>query len=179
MNNRALSFGLLLAGLSLVGAGAAFYYAGSSAPAAEPAAAVASGTPADALPAPNPALPIVQVWKSPTCGCCTGWVEHMRRAGFQVQVQDVADLTPVKAEHGVAAEHQSCHTSRVDGYTIEGHVPADDIVRLLAERPQITGLAAPGMPVGSPGMEVGNQRDAYDVLAFTKGGETRVWASHP
>jgi hypothetical protein len=177
MNNRVWSFGLLLVGLALVGAGAAYYYATPKAPAEAPTA-TASSVQAEALPAPNPALPVVKVWKSPTCGCCTGWVEHMRKAGFQVEVQDVEDLTAIKAENGVATEHQSCHTGLVDGYTIEGHVPADDIVRLLAERPKITGLAAPGMPVGSPGMEMGAQRDAYDVLAFTKGGQTTVWASH-
>jgi hypothetical protein len=177
MNNRVWSFGLLLVGLCLTGAGVAYWFAGSSAPAEAPSA-IAAATESAELPAPNPALPVVQVWKSPTCGCCTGWVDHMRKAGFQVEVHDVADVTPYKIEHGVAAEHQSCHTSRVDGYTIEGHVPAEDIVRLIAERPQITGLAAPGMPVGSPGMEMGTQRDAYDVLAFSRGGQTSVWASH-
>jgi hypothetical protein len=177
MNNRVWSFGLLLVGLSLVGAGAAFYYAGSGAPPAQPTADAAVAESA-ALPAPDPSLPVVQVWKSPTCGCCTGWVEHMRKAGFRVEVKDLADLTAIKAERGVAAEHQSCHTGLVDGYTIEGHVPVEDIKRLIAERPRITGLAAPGMPVGSPGMEMGTQRDAYDVLAFTRGGQTTVWASH-
>jgi hypothetical protein len=175
MKNRAMSWGMLLAGLCLVGGGAAVYYGATTDRGYLPAAEAAGD---QALPAPNPALPVVHVWKSPTCGCCTGWVDHMRRAGFQVEVEDVADVTPYKTEHGVAPEHASCHTSRVDGYTIEGHVPAEDIVRLLAERPQITGIAAPGMPIGSPGMEMGAQRDAYDVLAFTRGGATRVWASH-
>jgi hypothetical protein len=177
MDKRVWSFGLLLVGLSLVGAGAAFYAAGPGAR-SEASIATTAAAEAAALPAPDPSLPVVQVWKSPTCGCCTGWVEHMRKAGFQVEVKDLVDLTAIKAERGVATEHQSCHTGLVDGYTIEGHVPAEDIKRMLAERPQITGLAAPGMPVGSPGMEMGAQRDAYDVLAFTRGGQTTVWASH-
>ena len=180
MNNRVWIGGLLVAGLSLIGAGAAFYYAGSSAqPVQEPVASPQAALPAAELPTPNPNLPVVHVWKSPTCGCCTGWVDHMRKAGFQVEVEDVADITPIKTAQGVAAEHQSCHTSVVDGYTIEGHVPAEDIVRLLAERPKVTGLAAPGMPVGSPGMEVGSRKDPYEVLLVTRDGRTTVFARYP
>jgi hypothetical protein len=171
---------MLVGGAGLVLAGGAYYLGGDGSaggPAGvQPAPAAAR---AEALPAPNPNLPVVQVWKSPTCGCCAGWVEHMRRAGFQVEVQDVADVTPYKAQHGISPELHSCHTSLVDGYAIEGHVPAEDIVRLLAERPQVSGIAAPGMPVGSPGMEAGNQRDRYDVLTFDREGRTTVWASHP
>jgi hypothetical protein len=103
----------------------------------------------------------------------------MRQAGFTVEVVDLADLTTIKAERGVAPEHQSCHTALVDGYTVEGHVPASDVLRMLEERPEIVGIAAPGMPVGSPGMEMGSQRDRYDVVAFQRDGKTSVWATHP
>lgn len=131
-----------------------------------------------ALPTPDPDLPVVRVWKSPTCGCCGGWVDHLREAGFAVEVEDVQDLASVKAEHGVAPHLQSCHTALVDGFVVEGHVPADDIRKLLEERPEVAGLAVPGMPVGSPGMEYGDQVDPYDVLTFDAEGATTVWASH-
>ncbi|MBW3534086.1 MAG: DUF411 domain-containing protein [Gemmatimonadetes bacterium] len=122
---------------------------------------------------------VVKVWKSPTCGCCGGWVDHMREAGFEVEVVDTQDLRPIKAEHGVTDDLASCHTAVVDGYVVEGHVPAADIRRLLAERPDIAGIAAPGMPTGSPGMEVpGRPADAYDVVAFTRDGGRTVFASH-
>lgn len=107
---------------------------------------VAAGLQARAEPA------TVQVYKSPTCGCCQGWVEHLRESGFAVAVQDVDDLTAIKRMAGVPEALQACHTALVDGYTIEGHVPATAIERLLRERPEIAGLAAPGMPEGSPGM---------------------------
>ena len=172
--NMPMAWALLVGGAGLVLAGGSFYYAGTGGEGDAPSVAEA-----EPIPAANPDLPVVRVWKSPTCGCCSGWVEHMRRAGFQVEVTDLADVTPIKAEHGVAPELQSCHTSLIDGYVVEGHVPAEDIRRLLDERPRIAGLAAPGMPVGSPGMEVGNQRDRYDVVSFGRDGRTAVWASHP
>lgn len=118
------------------------------------------------------------VYKSPTCGCCERWVEHMRASGFQVVVHDTADVAPVKARAGVTAALASCHTAFVDGYAIEGHVPAADVRRLLRERPNVAGLAAPGMPNGSPGME-GMGHDAFDVLAFTRDGGSTVFAAHP
>ena len=118
------------------------------------------------------------VYKSPTCGCCANWVEHMRDAGFAVEVHDTADVAPVKHDHGVPGHLGSCHTAVVDGYVIEGHVPVEDIQRLLAERPEVAGIAVPGMPVGSPGMEMGSRKDPYDVVAFTKGGGVSVFASH-
>jgi hypothetical protein len=172
--NMPMAWALLVGGAGLVLAGGSFYYAGTGDESDAPSVAEA-----EPIPAANPDLPVVRVWKSPTCGCCRGWVEHMRRAGFKVEVTDLADVAPIKAEHGVAPELQSCHTSLVDGYVVEGHVPAEDIRRLLDERPQIAGLAAPGMPVGSPGMEVGEQRDRYDVVSFDRNGRTTVWASHP
>jgi len=122
-------------------------------------------------------LPLVRVWKAPTCGCCGDWVEHIRAAGFPVEVHDVQTLTAVKEEHGISAEHRSCHTATVGGYVVEGHVPADLIRRMIEERPEIRGLAVPGMPVGSPGMEVGDRKDPYDVLALLTGGSVVVYDS--
>ena len=119
----------------------------------------------------------VIVYKSPTCGCCEGWTAHMRANGFHVITKNVYDVTPIKDANGVPPELASCHTATVDGYVIEGHVPASDIKRLLAERPKIRGLAAPGMPAGSPGME-GPYKDHYDVLTFDKNGRTTVFAQH-
>jgi hypothetical protein len=115
------------------------------------------------------------VYKSPTCGCCTKWVEHVQAAGFQVEVHDTADVTPVKNEHGLPQHLASCHTALVDGYVIEGHVPADVIRRLLSERPQVTGIAVPGMPAGSPGMEMGSRKDPYDIIAFARDGKVSVY----
>ncbi len=108
----------------------------------------------------------VTVWKSPSCGCCGKWVDHMRAAGFRVVVREADDLSPVKRTQGVPDRLASCHTALVDGYTIEGHVPAAEVKRLLAERPSARGLAVPGMPVGSPGMEQGSAREPYDVILF-------------
>lgn len=119
----------------------------------------------------------VLVYKSPTCGCCGKWVEHMQQAGFSVEVQETANLVPIKQQMGVPPQLQSCHTAVVGGYLIEGHVPADDIRRLLAERPDIKGLAVPGMPLGSPGME-GPRKDPYAVLAVDKQGGVEVFSRH-
>jgi hypothetical protein len=104
-------------------------------------------------------------------------VGHLRENGFEVKTEDVADLTPVKAEYGVRPQHEGCHTAIVDGYVIEGHVPAADIVRLLEERPDIVGLTVPGMPVGSPGME-GGLPESYEVLTFDEAGVETVYASY-
>ncbi|MCK7499087.1 MAG: DUF411 domain-containing protein [Comamonadaceae bacterium] len=125
-----------------------------------------------------PALPPVQVWKSPTCGCCGAWVDHMRQAGFAVQVHEVADIDASRARLGMPAAYGSCHTARVGDYLLEGHVPAADVKRMLAARPVAIGLAVPGMPVGSPGMEMGRQRDAYDVLLVERNGRARVFAKY-
>ena len=115
------------------------------------------------------------VYKSPTCDCCRKWVEHVRENGFAVTVEDMGDVTPIKERYGVPRALTSCHTAVVGGYAIEGHVPADVIKKLLAERPAVAGLAVPGMPMGSPGME-GPRRDRYQVLTFTRAGETGVYA---
>lgn len=118
------------------------------------------------------------VYKSPTCGCCGKWVEHMEEAGFEVTVDDFANMSMIKEQHGIQPELQSCHTAIVGDYVIEGHVPADAIERLLAEQPDIAGLAVPGMPVGSPGMEVGNRVDSFDVVAYDESGPIEVFASY-
>lgn len=125
---------------------------------------------------PAEAKPLVTVYKSPSCGCCTGWVEHLQANGFDVDVRDGA-VNPIKARLGVPERLWSCHTGVVGGYAIEGHVPAEDIHRLLAERPQAKGLAVPGMPVGSPGMEQGDQREPYEVVLFGER-EPSIWARH-
>ena len=118
---------------------------------------------------------LVTIYKSPTCGCCTKWVSYLERQGFETNVVSTADLASVHAEHGVPHELGSCHTAVVEGYVLEGHVPAAEIKRLLSERPAVVGLAVPGMPAGSPGME-GLVRQSYDVLAFQKDGASVVFA---
>lgn len=107
----------------------------------------------------------VSVWKSPSCGCCEGWVRHMRDAGYSVTVHELDDVDPVKDRLGVPGPLRSCHTAVVDGYVLEGHVPADSVARLLRERPSGKGLAVPGMPQGSPGMETG-VKEPYAVVLF-------------
>jgi hypothetical protein len=117
----------------------------------------------------------IKVYKTPTCGCCKAWVGHLEEAGFKVEVVDMPDLSAVKTKYGVKPELQACHTAVVGNYTIEGHVPADLIVKMLNEKPAIAGLAVPGMPSGSPGME-GGMKESYDVLSFDKTGHTSVYA---
>ena len=119
----------------------------------------------------------VVVYKSPTCGCCNDWVSHLRENGFKVTVHDRRNMNPIKHQMGVPQRLQSCHTAQVGEYVIEGHVPADDIVRLLRERPAVQGLTVPGMPMGSPGME-GPRKDPYEVLTFQPDGKTSVYARH-
>jgi len=118
----------------------------------------------------------VTVYTTPNCGCCTKWAGQLEQAGFDVNVQRVEDLTPIKARYGVGQPLQACHTAVVGGYVVEGHVPADVIQRLLNERPAVTGIAVPGMPIGSPGMEQGGQQETYDVLSFDRSGITKVYA---
>ena len=124
--------------------------------------------------------PVVEVVKTATCGCCSKWVDHMRAAGFTASVTDVGDaeLQKYKQTHGVPEAAKSCHTARVGGYTIEGHVPASEVRRLLVERPEVVGLAVPGMPLGSPGMEVSRVKaHPYDVLAIDASGRTKVFST--
>ena len=123
---------------------------------------------------------VAVVYKTPTCGCCSLWVEHLKKNGFQVEVNDVsaAQVRGVSQAAGLTEDNTSCHTARIGGYIVEGHVPAADIQRLLKEKPAVAGIAAPGMPMGSPGMEQGGRADAYNVIAFTKDGKTSVFAKH-
>ncbi len=128
----------------------------------------------DAVPADGPAI---TVYKSASCGCCGRWVEHLRDNGFVVEAVNVRDLMGVKREHGVPLDLTSCHTAIVDGYVIEGHVPAHAIERFLTSPPDgVAGLAVPGMPIGSPGME-GPDPEAYDVLTWSRDGQVDVFES--
>jgi len=122
------------------------------------------------------AKPKVVMYKPLTCDCCTGWAEHLRKDGFSVVVKKHEDMDAIKTKFGVSEKLASCHTAIVDGYVIEGHVPAADVERLLKERPDIVGLTAPGMPMKSPGMQaVGQKPQGYTVLAFDKDGNTTVF----
>ena len=118
-------------------------------------------------------LPKIAVSKDPTCGCCTGWVDHLRQAGFSAEVIETSEINRVKVRLGVPQDLASCHTAEIGGYVIEGHVPADAIKRLLAEKPTGKGLAVAGMPMGSPGMELeGIAPEIYEVVLFGRSGQT-------
>ncbi len=135
---------------------------------------------AAALPARSAPAVQGEIWKSPSCGCCKDWIAHMRGAGFEFSVHETGN-TAIRGRLKLPAALGSCHTALIDGYAIEGHVPARDVQRLLKERPQAVGLSVPGMPIGSPGMdgpEYGGQRDPYDVLLVLADGRTRVFASY-
>lgn len=138
------------------------------------ASPAAESTPSDSTPAAK-----VVLYKDPGCGCCGMWADHMRKAGFDVEIHDLAGqaLTAVKLKYGVDSKFWSCHTAVVDGYVVEGHVPADQVIKMLKEKPEIAGLAVPGMPVGSPGMEVADKSkyESYNVLAFNKKGDSTVY----
>ena len=126
------------------------------------------------------AMPTMEVFKSPTCGCCSKWVEHVQEGGFPVKVTDVSDqaLDALKEKHGIPRTAQSCHTGLIDGYVIEGHVPVAEVHRLLKERPPVAGIAVGGMPIGSPGMEVPGQRpQTYNVITFDKQGGVKVFST--
>lgn len=129
---------------------------------------------AEATPAKEP---IITVYKDPNCGCCKSWIEHLVKHGYRVDAKDTSEMTEIKRTLGVPDELGSCHTAVVKGYLIEGHVPAADIARLLKEKPKVAGLAVPGMPMGSPGME-GPRTDHYKVLSFDKAGKTKTFASY-
>ena len=128
-----------------------------------------------------PAVPAdateITVYKSPTCGCCNAWIVHLEDNGFSVIKKNLRDTSPIKAAHGVKPRLASCHTALVEGYVVEGHVPAADIRRLLAERPAVKGLTVPGMPMGSPGME-GPRKDPYNVLTFDARGRSTVFSRY-
>lgn len=120
----------------------------------------------------------VVVYKSPACGCCSQWVEHMKKNGFAVEVHKVRNVEPFRQRFGVPDSMASCHTALVGGYAIEGHVPAADVKRLLREKPKARGIAVPGMVSGSPGMEQGDQKDPYNVMLFKSNGRATVFAAH-
>lgn len=120
----------------------------------------------------------VVMYKDPNCGCCAKWAEHMRDHGFAVKEISTREMSLVKSEAGVPRELGSCHTATVQGYVVEGHVPASDVRRLLTERPAVVGISAPGMPLGSPGMEGPYEAERYDVVSFDKGGRVEIYSSH-
>ena len=123
----------------------------------------------------------VEVYKDPTCGCCSKWIDHLNSHGFTATAIETGKekLDALKSSRGIPQKARSCHTAIVGGYVVEGHVPAADVQRLLKERPAVVGIAVPGMPIGSPGMEVpGMKAQPFDVIAFMKDGSTRVFASH-
>ena len=133
---------------------------------------------ADSPAMPNNVTPIsLDVFKSPTCGCCQQWVNHLTEQGFKPQTHDLDDVSPVKAEHQIAPQYRSCHTAvSPDGYVFEGHVPAAVMQRFLSEKPDALGLAVPSMPMGSPGMEMGDHFTPYDVLLLKRDGSSSVYA---
>lgn len=136
----------------------------------------AGATPAaSSAPAVADALPTALVYKTPSCGCCSLWVDHMREAGFEVDARDLNDIIPVKIDAGVPPRMSSCHTTLIDGYVVEGHIPAEHVKRLLEERPDVVGIAVPGMPIGSPGME-GIGARPYQVLSWDRQGNVEVYA---
>jgi hypothetical protein len=151
-----------------------FFVAGT----AMAALAVAAGVAAQPKPVSSRIAAIV--YKTPTCGCCSLWVDHLRANGFQVETKDVsaADVRAVSKAAGLPEDGTSCHTAKIGNYVVEGHVPASDIHRMLKEKPAIAGIAAPGMPMGSPGMEQGGMKEPYNVMAFTKDGKKYVFAKH-
>ena len=120
----------------------------------------------------------VTTFRSPTCGCCGAWIDHMKAAGFEVTDKVTEDMEGVKREHNVPEDLSACHTAIVGGYVVEGHIPAADVQRLLMEKPNVVGITVPGMPLGSPGMESGNIKEPYEVLTFDQSGQTTVFAEH-
>lgn len=122
----------------------------------------------------------VDVYRSPGCGCCALWAKHLEKGGFKVRLHNLPQsrLDSIKKDAGLPDEHASCHTAKIGGYIVEGHVPAEDVKRLLKERPDAVGLAVPGMPIGSPGMEVGDTKEPYEVLLIKRNGKTEVFAKH-
>lgn len=169
-------------GMGVVSIGVALLVSGCAPEASAEDGRTAASTPATAmvdatLAATIAETPTIKVYKSPTCGCCALWVDHMREAGFELDVEDTDDMIGVKVDAGLPLQLQSCHTALVDGYVFEGHIPAEVIARFLAEKPSTSGLAVPGMPIGSPGMEFGDRVDPYDVLQFDAAGNTSIYES--
>ncbi|MGB3612404.1 MAG: DUF411 domain-containing protein [Elainellaceae cyanobacterium] len=168
MNRRLFTSGLLISGLLAVGSVATAGCSSTGGPKAQTVAASAEQ-------AANYEL---TVFRSPTCGCCGKWIEHMEAAGFRVKDEITEDMTAVKQQYGVPANLASCHTTLVGGYVVEGHIPVTDVQRLLTEKPDIAGIAVPGMPIGSPGMESGDYVEPYTVFSFSEDGSTAAFAEH-
>lgn len=122
----------------------------------------------------------LEVWKSPACGCCSKWASHMEANAYHVTTNDVSQsaLDRIKREAGIGDDLAACHTARIGGYVVEGHVPAEAVTRLLKEKPDAVGITVPGMPVGSPGMEFGDEKEVYEVLLVKKDGTTEVFSRH-
>ena len=133
-------------------------------------------------PAGMSTVAFIEVWKTPTCGCCKMWIEHLEKEGFSVKANDVQQTAPIRTQLRMPDDMGSCHTGLIAGFAIEGHVPASEIKRLLLEpedlRQQVIGLSVPGMPIGSPGMEMGTKRDKFDVMLVLKSGSSRVYQSY-
>jgi hypothetical protein len=125
-------------------------------------------------------IPKITVYKTPACGCCSAWIEHIKKAGFQVKSKNVTygELAGLKRRYGIPLELSSCHTAFITNYFVEGHVPAEDIKALISEKPEALGLSVPKMPIGSPGMEMGNQKVPYDTLLVKRNGSSGVFRSH-
>lgn len=166
--NRKLG-GFFVAGALLLGAGAFLITQQNNAQAEEQNTVTA-----------DPALPVVTVYKSATCGCCKSWVSHLEKNGFTVKAHDVGNMLEYKQKAKLGAGMGSCHTAFVDGYAVEGHVPAKDLKRMLLEKPDISGITVPRMPMGSPGMEVpGAEADAFQVISYKDGEEVGVFTDYP
>lgn len=165
----------------LLAAGTLLVSACNATPAGSAAAATVAPPPvASSVTPASPALPVVKVHKDPDCGCCSGWAAHMQAAGFPVEIHDTRDMLAVKQRLGIGEGMYSCHTAEIDGYVVEGHVPAADIRTLLAERPKARGLVLPGMPVGSPGMESPDgYRQPFTVGLLAEDGSITPFSQHP
>jgi hypothetical protein len=137
-----------------------------------------SRKPAESQPDATAALPPIAVYKNVGCSCCDLWVEHIRKAGYVVTVQEMDNMALIKERVGIPAAMGSCHTAVVEGYFVEGHVPVEDVQRLLHERPGAKGLVVPGMPLGSPGMEVAGESEPYEVFLVAQDGSTTTYARH-
>lgn len=132
----------------------------------------------DMSPMGNAVASEITVFRSPTCGCCSLWIDHMEASGFQVKDEITEEMPKIKQQYGVPANLRSCHTTVVDGYVLEGHIPSEDVQRLLEEKPDVAGIAVPGMPIGSPGMESGNYVEPYTVFSFQEDSTVATFAEH-
>ncbi|MGB3401219.1 MAG: DUF411 domain-containing protein [Microcoleaceae cyanobacterium] len=122
----------------------------------------------------------ITVYRTPTCGCCKGWVEHIQQNNFTVTdiVQPEAEIQAIRQKHNLPQQLASCHTAEINGYLVEGHVPVEDVKRLIAQKPNLAGIAVPGMPIGTPGMEMGNRKESFDVVGFKPDSQTKVFNSY-